>query len=88
MLSSDDYGKDLASVNALSRKHEAMERDLAALEDKVSLYVQCHIVVPIIFSHPPGLVLVYCMLIGVNWLISGDSPRTAGSSTARKISRK
>lgn len=35
VLSSDDYGKDLASVNALLRKHEAMERDLAAVEDKV-----------------------------------------------------
>ena len=35
VLSSDDYGKDLGSVNALQRKHEATERDLAALEDKV-----------------------------------------------------
>lgn len=38
MLSSDDYGKDLASVNALLRKHEALERDLAAVEDKVMLW--------------------------------------------------
>lgn len=37
MLSSDDYGKDLASVNALLRKHEALERDLAAVEDKVEI---------------------------------------------------
>lgn len=37
MLSSDDYGKDLASVNALLRKHEALERDLAAVEDKVMI---------------------------------------------------
>ena len=37
MLSSDDYGKDLASVNALLRKHEALERDLAAVEDKVKI---------------------------------------------------
>lgn len=36
VLSSDDYGKDLASVNALLRKHEALERDLAAVEDKVT----------------------------------------------------
>ncbi|XP_076343494.1 spectrin alpha chain-like isoform X2 [Tachypleus tridentatus] len=35
VLSSDDYGKDLVSVQALQRKHEGMERDLAALEDKV-----------------------------------------------------
>ncbi|CAB4055755.1 SPTA [Lepeophtheirus salmonis] len=35
VLSSDDYGKGLASVQALQRKHEGVERDLAALEDKV-----------------------------------------------------
>ena len=34
-LLSDDYGRDLASVQALQRKHEGLERDLAALEDKV-----------------------------------------------------
>lgn len=34
-LSSTDYGHDLASVQALQRKHEAIERDLAALEEKV-----------------------------------------------------
>ena len=34
-LSSTDYGRDLASVQALQRKHEALERDLAALEEKV-----------------------------------------------------
>lgn len=36
VLSSDDYGRDLASVQTLQRKHEGVERDLAALEDKVS----------------------------------------------------
>ncbi|UYV70522.1 SPTAN1 [Cordylochernes scorpioides] len=35
MLSSDDYGRDLVSVQTLQRKHEGLERDLAALEDKV-----------------------------------------------------
>ncbi|KAK2727728.1 hypothetical protein QYM36_008275, partial [Artemia franciscana] len=35
ILSSDEYGRDLASVQALQRKHEGVERDLAALEDKV-----------------------------------------------------
>lgn len=34
-LISSEYGKDLASVQTLQRKHETMERDLAALEDKV-----------------------------------------------------
>ncbi|XP_017774793.1 PREDICTED: spectrin alpha chain isoform X2 [Nicrophorus vespilloides] len=36
VLSSDDYGRDLASVQTLQRKHEGVERDLAALEDKVT----------------------------------------------------
>ena len=36
ILSSDDYGRDLAGVEALQRKHDGIERDLAALEDKVS----------------------------------------------------
>ncbi|BHF71927.1 hypothetical protein SprV_0401498800 [Sparganum proliferum] len=35
-LSVEDCGRDLVSVQALQRKHEALERDLAALEDKVS----------------------------------------------------
>lgn len=35
VLSSDDYGRDLATVQTLQRKHEGVERDLAALEDKV-----------------------------------------------------
>lgn len=34
-LNNDDYGKDLRSVQALQRKHEGTERDLAALGDKV-----------------------------------------------------
>ncbi len=34
-LLSDDYGRDLASVQALQRKHEGLERDLDALEEKV-----------------------------------------------------
>ncbi|XP_057290447.1 spectrin alpha chain, non-erythrocytic 1-like isoform X2 [Hydractinia symbiolongicarpus] len=35
-LSSTDYGRDLATVQALQRKHEAIERDLVALEEKVN----------------------------------------------------
>ena len=34
-LANDDFGKDLMSVQALQRKHENFERDLAALGDKV-----------------------------------------------------
>ncbi|KAI5631907.1 spectrin repeat domain-containing protein [Phthorimaea operculella] len=36
VLGSDDYGRDLATVQTLQRKHEGVERDLAALEDKVT----------------------------------------------------
>lgn len=35
-LSIDDCGRDLVSVQALQRKHDALERDLATLEDKIS----------------------------------------------------
>ena len=35
VLSSDDFGKDIISCQTLIRKHEGVERDLAALEDKV-----------------------------------------------------
>lgn len=35
-LNTDNYGHDLASVQALQRKHEGFERDLAALGDKVA----------------------------------------------------
>ena len=36
-LLSDDYGRDLASVQTLQRKHEGLERDLAALEETVKV---------------------------------------------------
>jgi len=42
LISSDDFGKDLASVQTLQRKHEGNERDLAALEDKVRTLAQEH----------------------------------------------
>ncbi|XP_041430679.1 spectrin alpha chain, non-erythrocytic 1 isoform X5 [Xenopus laevis] len=35
LMASDDFGRDLASVQTLLRKHEGLERDLAALEEKV-----------------------------------------------------
>lgn len=41
LMASDDFGRDLASVQALLRKHEGLERDLAALEDKVGLEGSC-----------------------------------------------
>ena len=43
LMASDDFGRDLASVQALLRKHEGLERDLAALEDKVGYMLLCRI---------------------------------------------
>lgn len=40
---SDDHGRDLASVQALERKHEGLERDLDALDIKVSTSCFIHI---------------------------------------------
>ena len=37
-VQSDDYGRDLASVQGLQRKHEGLERDLDALEEKVIIF--------------------------------------------------
>jgi len=34
-LDTEDFGRDLRSVQALQRKHEGVERDLAALGDKI-----------------------------------------------------
>ena len=36
MLSTDDCGRDLPSVQALQRKHDTVERDLNALDEKVN----------------------------------------------------
>ncbi|KAJ2946711.1 hypothetical protein O0L34_g12769 [Tuta absoluta] len=36
VLGSEEFGRDLATVQTLQRKHEGVERDLAALEDKVT----------------------------------------------------
>ena len=33
----EDYGKDLAGVQALLRRHEALERDMTAIEDKLEV---------------------------------------------------
>lgn len=42
-LNNDDLGKDLRTVQALQRKHEGLERDLAALGDKVSFFIDLSI---------------------------------------------
>lgn len=44
LMASDDFGRDLASVQALLRKHEGLERDLAALEDKVSISTSAYFI--------------------------------------------
>ena len=35
MLASEEYGKDLASVQNLSKKHQLLEADIAAHEDRI-----------------------------------------------------
>ncbi|XP_014681189.1 PREDICTED: spectrin alpha chain, non-erythrocytic 1-like [Priapulus caudatus] len=40
-LNTDDSGRDLATVQTLQRKHEGLERDLAALGDKVKEMTSC-----------------------------------------------
>lgn len=36
-LLTDDYGKDLPSVETLIRRHDDLERDLTAIEDKLEV---------------------------------------------------
>ena len=38
-LLTDDYGKDLASVEALIRRHDELERDLTAIENKLEVHI-------------------------------------------------
>ena len=41
MLGSEEYGKDLSSVQNLLKKHQLLEADVAAHE--VICYVQCYL---------------------------------------------
>lgn len=60
LMASDDFGRDLASVQALLRKHEGLERDLAALEDKAR---RCSTEDPHIFSKLTWYSeLLFCLL--------------------------
>lgn len=40
-MSSDDYGKDLAGVQALKRKQEEVERDMTALQAQLEVTFLC-----------------------------------------------
>lgn len=42
LLASEDYGKDLASVNNLLKKHQLLEADISAHEVSLSLFVLEH----------------------------------------------
>lgn len=42
LLASEDYGKDLASVNNLLKKHQLLEADISAHEVLLSLFVLEH----------------------------------------------
>lgn len=39
LLSSEDLGKDLPSVEALQRKQEEVERDMTALQNQLEVYI-------------------------------------------------
>lgn len=47
-LLSDDYGKDLAGVETLIRRHDELERDLTAIENKLEVRTYIHVYVIII----------------------------------------
>lgn len=36
IISSEDYGHDLETIQVLARKHQGFERDLAAVKEQVS----------------------------------------------------
>ena len=38
-LLTDDYGKDLATVETLIRRHDELERDLTAIKNKLEVCV-------------------------------------------------
>jgi len=42
LLASEDYGKDLASVNNLLKKHQLLEADISAHEVAHRLYLQTY----------------------------------------------
>lgn len=41
-LLGEDYGKDLAGVQALLRRHEELERDLTVIEDKLEVLIEMY----------------------------------------------
>lgn len=50
-LDSEDFGRDLRSVQALQRKHEGVERDLAALGDKATFVSVVEVTRIVMFSY-------------------------------------
>lgn len=60
MLSIDDLGKDLAAVEALQRKQEAIERDMTALQNQ--LEVGTFIRWPIFYKISLIQYLILCLL--------------------------
>lgn len=61
-LHNDNYGNDLASVQALQRKHEGMERDLAALGEKVCM-TRNQIKILTNYVYCPNAILKHLVLI-------------------------
>lgn len=49
LISSEDYGHDLETIQSLARKHGGFERDLAAVKEQVRMCVGRWLVVVDIF---------------------------------------
>lgn len=69
LMASDDFGRDLASVQALLRKHEGLERDLAALEDKVTHTLLYRMSAHIQNSHEVKCLILQCLIVSLVPLI-------------------
>ena len=73
LLSVDDLGKDLAAVQALQRKQEAIERDMTALQNQLEVSDWLWL-----WSHQcllgcDGLRLWSCRCLLICWVVSGCS---------------
>ncbi len=73
MLSTDDFGRDLGSVQQLQRKHDGVERDLAALEDKVIDLPQLSHFAVRLPTFPPSLPLVKVRILNDDISVGGHT---------------
>ena len=77
-LSKDDLGKDLRTVQALQRKHEGLERDLAALGDKIRQLDET--ATKLMNTHPESAETIYSKQKEIN----SEWTQLQGKANARK----